>query len=346
MPYVDAPKTEITVGEKNPRILIVAADLESEIVSELVKGTIDGLTKSGVLRKNIFVETTDRAERIPALTRDILVESISSNTKSGIYAFPGKEYGYDAVVAVGIFVEEDVPSGFDELSMEAYNAVLDVTLETQVPVVMGILTCYDYEQGLERAGIGRKTKGMNHGYFWATAALSEIRVREMYCHGKSDVSIFEKVRPDTQQMVENAKEYAICCAQWNMEVNSEIVLLLAELLVSSGKATYNTIHVYSASGSFELPGLANYLGAVSPSGGSHKKFEAVFCIGSLIQGGTKHFKFIGDSVELAFKRIKSVKVVSGVLVVSSMNEAKHLAGIEVDGRPGKNIAYELVKELD
>ncbi|OMJ30360.1 6,7-dimethyl-8-ribityllumazine synthase [Smittium culicis] len=365
MPYVDAPKTQFKVGEINPKILIVASEANNEIIDELVSGTIDGLIKSGVLATNIVVEKTPQPEDIPAAIKTIISSNITTSSPlTRIYTNPIAECSYDAVVAIGALIEDQVDGDFDALSMNSYNEVLDLVVATQVPIIMGILTCRDYEQGLERAGIGRVVKGANHGYFWATAALSEIQVRSMYCKNLSDTSIFDSFNKDVSSTtaadsslaaISKNKKVAIVCAQWNMEINSEIVLKLIDLLVSSGYSSYDSIFVYSAAGSFELPGIASYLAAMSSSGlplldnRKSSKFDSIFCVGSLIQGGTKHFKFIGDSVDISIQKICTlfnIKCVSGVLICTSLDEAKYHAGISVGDKPGNNIAINLFDQIN
>ncbi|PVZ99545.1 hypothetical protein BB558_004449 [Smittium angustum] len=331
MPYVDAPNTKIEIGDMNPRILIVAANLEDEIIKTLTDGAVDGMTSAGVLKENIVIHNINNPIEIPKKTKELIIATRK-----------------EALICIGIFIDGEMED-FDSKSMESYNEVLDIIVETNVPCIMGILTCNDYEQGLERAGIGRKVKGANHGYFWATAALSEIKVRSNYCKGISDTSIFDGFSVPSNVKVEggrNNKNVAILCAQWNMEINSEIVLETVRTLVKNGY-DFNNIAVYSASGSFELPGLAKYVIDVSRLEGvneNNRPIDSVVCIGSLIKGGTKHFKFIGDAVEISLEKITSItkiQCVSGVLCCKSSDEAKLYAGIDVGETKGVNIGSKL-----
>ena len=57
----------------------------------------------------------------------------------------------DAVIALGAVVRGDTPH-FDYVCAEAARGIRTVSLELDVPVVFGVLTCDDYRQADERAG--------------------------------------------------------------------------------------------------------------------------------------------------------------------------------------------------
>ena len=59
----------------------------------------------------------------------------------------------DAVIALGAVIRGDTPH-FDYVCAEAARGVRAVSLELDVPVVFGVLTCDDHAQALERAGGG------------------------------------------------------------------------------------------------------------------------------------------------------------------------------------------------
>ncbi|PVU93685.1 hypothetical protein BB561_003099 [Smittium simulii] len=362
MPYVDAPKIEISVEGSQPKILIVTSQSEDEVVKALSERAISDLVGSGVLETNIDVIKVDAPEEIAQVTIDALIKTrkiVVAGENERLYKNVDFEFGYDAALCIGYLLEEEI-SDFDQKSAQVYDDVQNIILETQVPCIMGILTCRDYEQALERAGIGRIVQGMNHGHFWAVAALAEIQVRKMISEGKSDTTLLKQlVIPDSSRQENKSKlNIAILCCQWNMEVNSEIVIKAVLDLVENGY-DINRIKIYSAVGSFELSGLANYLIQTSRKMVMEERpkedwISAVICIGSLIKGGTKHFKLIFDSVESAFDRISQetkTACISGVLCCNSIEEAKYSAGImSDDGVPGKNIGSELVinmiKRLD
>lgn len=44
-------------------------------------------------------------------------------------------------------------------------------MDTGTPVIYGVLNCLTEEQALQRAGVGRETKGHCHGIDWGNAAV-------------------------------------------------------------------------------------------------------------------------------------------------------------------------------
>ena len=63
---------------------------------------------------------------------------------------------------------------FEYICDNSLKGLMRVSLDTQVPVILGVLTALDEDQALERAGIGRKKPGHNHGLEWGTAAVEYV----------------------------------------------------------------------------------------------------------------------------------------------------------------------------
>ena len=98
----------------------------------------------------------------------------------------------DAVIALGAVVRGDTPH-FDYVCAEAARGIRAVSLELDVPVIFGVLTCDDHDQALVRAGgerlieikvdtfhgtIERHTEpGPNKGREAALAALEMVSLR-------------------------------------------------------------------------------------------------------------------------------------------------------------------------
>lgn len=75
---------------------------------------------------------------------------------------------YDAVVCLGAVIRGSTPH-FDFVSAEVAKGVSRVSLDTDVPVIFGVITTDNIEQAIERAG----TKAGNKGW---DAALSAIEM--------------------------------------------------------------------------------------------------------------------------------------------------------------------------
>lgn len=77
-----------------------------------------------------------------------------------------KSQNYDAIICLGAVIRGATPH-FDYVSNEVSKGVAHVSLETEVPVIFGVLTTDTIEQAIERAG----TKAGNKGYDAAVTAI-------------------------------------------------------------------------------------------------------------------------------------------------------------------------------
>ena len=71
------------------------------------------------------------------------------------YAKTGK---YNAIITLGAVIKGSTPH-FDYVSAEVSKGVAQVSLQTQVPVIFGVLTTDNIEQAIERAGTKAGNKG-------------------------------------------------------------------------------------------------------------------------------------------------------------------------------------------
>jgi 6,7-dimethyl-8-ribityllumazine synthase len=78
---------------------------------------------------------------------------------------------YDAVICLGAVIKGSTPH-FDYVSNEVTKGVASVSLDSEVPVIFGVLTVDTIEQAIERAG----TKAGNKGY---EAAVSGIEMANL-----------------------------------------------------------------------------------------------------------------------------------------------------------------------
>ena len=73
---------------------------------------------------------------------------------------------YDAVICLGAVIKGSTPH-FDYVCSEASKGIASVSLQTEKPVIFGVLTTDSIEQAIERAG----TKAGNKGYDAAVTAI-------------------------------------------------------------------------------------------------------------------------------------------------------------------------------
>lgn len=131
------------------KIGIVAARFNEFIVSKLLCGALDGLKRHGVEEENIEVVWTPGAFELP-----LVAKKMAQNEK------------YGAIICLGAVIKGSTPH-FDYVCAEASKGIATVSLQTEKPVIFGVLTTNTIEQAIERAG----TKAGNKGYDAAITAI-------------------------------------------------------------------------------------------------------------------------------------------------------------------------------
>jgi 6,7-dimethyl-8-ribityllumazine synthase len=136
------------------KVGIVAARFNEFIVSKLVSGAVDGLSRHGVENDDIEIAWVPGAFEIPLIAKKM--------AKSG---------KYDAVICLGAVIR-GATSHYDYVCNEVSKGIASVSLESEVPVMFGVVTTENIEQAIERAG----TKAGNKGYDCALGAIEMINL--------------------------------------------------------------------------------------------------------------------------------------------------------------------------
>ena len=134
---------------KDIRVGIVIARFNEFITSKLLGGALDALRRHGVKEDDIHVAWVPGAFEIP------LIASKMAESKK-----------YDAIICLGAVIRGNT-SHYDYVCAELSKGIAQVGLETEVPVLFGVLTTENIEQAIERAG----TKAGNKGSDAAKAAI-------------------------------------------------------------------------------------------------------------------------------------------------------------------------------
>lgn len=116
-------------------------------------------------------------------------------------------------------------------------------------------------------------------------------------------------------------KFAIVVAQWNANVTGALLDGAINALLKHGAAESN-IEVIEVPGSYELIAGADIVLR-------KKELDAIICLGSVIQGETRHFDFICDAVAngIANTALKYNKpVIFGVLTTENLEQALDRAG--------------------
>ena len=136
------------------RVGIIATRFNEFITSKLLGGAMDGLLRHDVKEEDIDVAWVPGAFEIPLIA--------SKMAKSG---------KYDAVICLGAVIR-GATSHYDYVCAEVSKGIATVALQSEVPVMFGVLTTDNIEQAIERAG----TKSGNKGYECALGALEMVNL--------------------------------------------------------------------------------------------------------------------------------------------------------------------------
>ena len=134
------------VGNMNAsglKIAIVASRFNNLLVEKLVEGAIDALERNGANTKDLTIAWVPGAWEIPLATKKL------AKTKK-----------YDGIVCIGALIKGSTQH-FEYVAGEAVKGVAQVSLETGLPVTMGILTTENLAQAIERSGATMGNQGFN-----------------------------------------------------------------------------------------------------------------------------------------------------------------------------------------
>ena len=146
---------------KDLRVGIVASRFNDFIVDSLVSGAVDALVRHGVRERDITLVRVPGAWEMP-----LAVQRMAGRRR------------FDVIVALGAVIRGATPH-FDYVCAEASKGIAQVSMETQVPVIFGILTTDTIEQAIERAG----TKSGNKGWSAAVSAIEMANLMETVSKG-------------------------------------------------------------------------------------------------------------------------------------------------------------------
>ncbi len=133
----------------NEKFCIILSRFNDFIGSKLLSGALDELKRHGVSDDNIDIVKVPGAFEIPITAQK--------------FAQSGK---YNAIITLGAVIR-GATAHFDYVSAEVSKGIAQVSLQTGVPVIFGVLTTDNIEQAIERAG----TKAGNKGSDAAKSAI-------------------------------------------------------------------------------------------------------------------------------------------------------------------------------
>ncbi len=140
--------------QQNEKFCIIISRFNDFIGEKLLSGAIDTLKRHGVADENIEVAKVPGAFEIPLAALKF-----------------AKTNKYSAIITLGAVIKGSTPH-FDYVSAEVSKGVANVSLQTGIPVIFGVLTTDNIEQAIERAG----TKAGNKGADAAKTAIEMVNL--------------------------------------------------------------------------------------------------------------------------------------------------------------------------
>lgn len=136
---------------RDAKFCVLAARFNDRIVEDLVRGALDALRRHGTADSAVDLVRVPGAFELPLAAKKL------ARTRQ-----------YDAIIALGVVIRGATPH-FDYVCSECAAGLNRVSLEFELPIGFGVLTCDTVDQALERSGIKHGNKG-------ADAALAAIEM--------------------------------------------------------------------------------------------------------------------------------------------------------------------------
>ena len=122
------------------------AIIVSQFNEKITAGLLDG-AKNFLLEKDISPSSIDVIQAPGAFEIPIIAKNIALSNK------------YSGVIALGCVIKGET-AHFEYISMGVTNGLMNVMLETGVPVGFGVITTYNAQQALDRSQNDVHNKGL------------------------------------------------------------------------------------------------------------------------------------------------------------------------------------------
>ncbi|MBE9513192.1 MAG: 6,7-dimethyl-8-ribityllumazine synthase [Chloroflexi bacterium] len=126
---------------KGLRFGLVISRFNDFVTKKLLEGAHDALIRHGVNEADIEVAWVPGSFEVPLVAKKL-----------------AQSKRYDAVVCLSAVIRGSTPH-FDYIAAEVTKGVAKVSLETELPVIYGVITADTLEQAIERAGTKMGNKG-------------------------------------------------------------------------------------------------------------------------------------------------------------------------------------------
>ena len=137
------------------RVAIVASRWNDFIVSRLIGGATDALERLGASSDAITIIRVPGSFELPMAAKRAAMSD-----------------EYDAIICLGVVIRGET-SHNEYIAAEAIKGIAQVSLETNLPITLGIVTADNLEQAIDRAGAKSGNKGFD-------AAMTAVELVNLY----------------------------------------------------------------------------------------------------------------------------------------------------------------------
>jgi 6,7-dimethyl-8-ribityllumazine synthase len=138
-----AKTLEAHLNAAGKKFAIVVSRFNDFITEKLLSGALDALVRSGAKDNDIQIVKVPGSFEIPLVAKKM-----------------AKKKGLNAIICLGAVIRGATPQ-FDYISAEVSKGIAQVSLESEVPIIFGVITTDTLEQAIERAGAKAGNKGWN-----------------------------------------------------------------------------------------------------------------------------------------------------------------------------------------
>jgi len=125
------------------RIAIVKSNFYSDLTSKLLKGARLEFLDRGGSDENLEIYDVPGAFEVPSAVSKILIDS---------------SIKFDAVVTLGVLIKGDTDH-YEHISRSVTDRISELSVDSSIPIVYGILTVTTMEQAIIRSDPKNKNKG-------------------------------------------------------------------------------------------------------------------------------------------------------------------------------------------
>ncbi|HTG14661.1 MAG TPA: 6,7-dimethyl-8-ribityllumazine synthase [Blastocatellia bacterium] len=137
------------------RFAIVASRWNDFIVSRLIGGATDAIERLGGSSDNITIIRVPGSFELPMAAR------LAAQSKK-----------YDAIICLGVVIRGET-SHNQYIAAEVFKGIAQVSLQTDFPIALGVVTADNLEQAIDRAGAKSGNKGFE-------AAMTAVELVNLY----------------------------------------------------------------------------------------------------------------------------------------------------------------------